>query len=82
MPFVICSNIIVKGITITAPIKSPNTDGINPGLLFIMLLQFLAFTSPPLLCSGTNMVSHETGPVLSFDAYKLNTYILVFIGLI
>ncbi|RWR89454.1 polygalacturonase/glycoside hydrolase family protein [Cinnamomum micranthum f. kanehirae] len=24
------SNIIVKGITITAPIKSPNTDGINP----------------------------------------------------
>lgn len=71
MPFVICSNIIVKGITITAPVKSPNTDGINPGLLFIMLLPFLVLTSP-LLCSGTNMVLHETGSVLSFDAYKLN----------
>jgi hypothetical protein len=25
------SNIIVQGITIIAPVTSPNTDGINPG---------------------------------------------------
>lgn len=27
-----CSNILVQGITIIAPVTSPNTDGINPGL--------------------------------------------------
>jgi hypothetical protein len=26
-----CSNILVQGITILAPVTSPNTDGINPG---------------------------------------------------
>lgn len=28
---VYCNNVIVKGVTILAPIDSPNTDGINPG---------------------------------------------------
>lgn len=28
---VYCTNVIVKGVTILAPIDSPNTDGINPG---------------------------------------------------
>jgi len=26
-----CSNVLVQGITILAPVNSPNTDGINPG---------------------------------------------------
>lgn len=26
-----CSNVLVQGITILAPVTSPNTDGINPG---------------------------------------------------
>ena len=29
--FQLYSNILVQGITIIAPVKSPNTDGINPG---------------------------------------------------
>ena len=31
--FCMCSNIIIQGITILAPVRSPNTDGINPGKL-------------------------------------------------
>jgi type II restriction/modification system DNA methylase subunit YeeA len=27
-----CSDVLVQGLTILAPIDSPNTDGINPGL--------------------------------------------------
>lgn len=34
-----CSNILVQGITIIAPVTSPNTDGINPGLCFVQLLK-------------------------------------------
>lgn len=30
--FTICSNVIVQGLTILAPVTSPNTDGINPGM--------------------------------------------------
>jgi polygalacturonase len=26
-----CSNVVVQGLTILAPVRSPNTDGINPG---------------------------------------------------
>lgn len=26
-----CSDIVIQGVTILAPIKSPNTDGIDPG---------------------------------------------------
>lgn len=29
---VYCSDIVIQGITILAPVTSPNTDGINPGL--------------------------------------------------
>lgn len=28
----VCSNVIVQGLTILAPVTSPNTDGINPGM--------------------------------------------------
>jgi len=28
------SNIVVQGITILAPTNSPNTDGINPGMVY------------------------------------------------
>jgi len=35
----IFSNIIVKGLTILAPVDSPNTDGINPGK--IVCFQFI-----------------------------------------
>ncbi|KAL8476816.1 hypothetical protein ACS0TY_029207 [Phlomoides rotata] len=31
-----CSIIIIQGITILAPVTSPNTDGINPGLIFFI----------------------------------------------
>lgn len=30
--FLICSNVLIQGMTILAPVDSPNTDGINPGL--------------------------------------------------
>lgn len=42
-----CSNVIVQGITILAPVNSPNTDGINPGELvyiskyFFKMLQYV-----------------------------------------
>lgn len=26
-----CSNVVIQGLTILAPVKVPNTDGINPG---------------------------------------------------
>ena len=44
------SNVIVQGITILAPVTSPNTDGINPGKFrFLLTLHdhFLALLSKP-----------------------------------
>ena len=38
----LCSNVVVSGITILAPIDSPNTDGIDPGI-FLFLFLFLFF---------------------------------------
>lgn len=37
--FGMCSNVIVKDITIIAPVTSPNTDGINPGLYAASILR-------------------------------------------
>ena len=34
----IFSNITIKGLTILAPVDSPNTDGIDPGKVFVLLL--------------------------------------------
>lgn len=39
--FGMCSNVIVKDITIIAPVTSPNTDGINPGLYAASILRLL-----------------------------------------
>ena len=39
----IFSNIIVKGLTILAPVNSPNTDGINPGKKIISFLLYTYF---------------------------------------
>jgi len=39
----IFSNIIVKGLTILAPVDSPNTDGINPGKKIVSFLLYTYF---------------------------------------
>ena len=36
----LCSNIIISGITILAPLRSPNTDGINPGTNAVLEIWF------------------------------------------
>ncbi|KAG2384205.1 polygalacturonase protein [Vigna angularis] len=47
------SNIIVKGLTILAPVDSPNTDGINPGNKhYEMLLSFVFSTDS---CTNTRI---------------------------
>lgn len=33
-----CRDILIQGITIIAPITSPNTDGINPGSVTSLIL--------------------------------------------
>lgn len=36
-----CSNVVVRNVTILAPHDSPNTDGVDPGMLFELILFML-----------------------------------------
>lgn len=45
-----CSSVIVQGITILAPVTSPNTDGINPGEYAAMFLNHLEEHAPTFSC--------------------------------
>lgn len=45
-----CSSVIVQGITILAPVTSPNTDGINPGEYAEMFLNHLEEHAPTFSC--------------------------------
>ena len=42
MKLYIFSNITIKGLTILAPVDSPNTDGIDPGKVFVLFYCILA----------------------------------------
>ncbi|KAJ7945234.1 Pectin lyase-like superfamily protein [Quillaja saponaria] len=44
---VYCSNVVIKGMTILAPLDAPNTDGIDPGLYCLSFIRCILFI---LLC--------------------------------
>ncbi|KAL6006746.1 hypothetical protein ACLOJK_032240 [Asimina triloba] len=49
------SNIIVKGITITAPLNSPNTDGINPVSIAVIVTSDNYISASPDSCTNVRI---------------------------
>jgi polygalacturonase len=46
-----CSNVLIQGLTILAPVDSPNTDGIDPGLFQCNLLYIFSISTTFFQCN-------------------------------
>ncbi|CAN1239493.1 Probable polygalacturonase [Linum grandiflorum] len=72
---VYCSNVVIRDMTILAPLNAPNTDGIDPGNDSIRLLKFqMVQKSTTPTCSGIGIGSEMSGGISNVTIEDLHVW--------